>query len=1127
MDAGIRDYWPLSQGEWRTVAEDADATLRGPVGGESGRIGTLATLPAGARIGKYKIVAVLGQGSFGITYRARDTQLDRDVAIKEYLPTAFAVREPDSMVLPRSTHVAEDFRWGRDRFLAEARTLARFEKTPSIVNVHDFLEANGTAYMVMWLVSGETLEARLKRDGCLTQPALEQLLHPLLDGLEQVHAADFLHRDIKPANILVDDKGQPVLIDFGASRAALQGRTQALTAVYTPGYAAFEQFTSAKQGPWTDIYSLGATLYHCVTGAQPPSAIERLQDDVMVPAAAAGKGRYAASLLAAIDAALKLRAADRPQGIAAWRRTLPGAPPSMPADPAAVAPRRIDAGAAGRPGQQRARGRWPLRLAAATVILCLGGGGYLWWRGAQEAQAWRAQQQAEAQRVEDQAWAAAKTANTKPSLQGYLDRYPSGQHAGEARGMMAALDRTEDEAWSRAKATNTTPAYRTYSAAYPAGRFVAEAQKAIAELEADQQMWARAAATHTKDSYGEYLKAWPSGVRAVEARKTIADLEAYELEAARRAEDEAWAGAKAANTRPSLQNHLDKYPSGRHAGEARGMMAALDRAEDEAWSAAKSANTGSSLRVYLEQYPSGRYASEARDRAAALDRAEDEAWAGAKAASTRPSLQGYLDKHPSGRHAGEARSMMAALDRAEDEAWAAAKGANTGSSLRMYLEIYPSGRYALEARSRAAALDRAEDEAWTAATAANTRPSLQSYLDKYPSGKHAGEAQGMMAALDHAEDKAWAAARGMNTGSSLRVYLEKYPSGRYASEARGMMAALDRAEDEAWAAARGAKTGSLLRVYLEKYPSGRYASEARGMMAAFDRAEDEAWTGAKAKNTIASLRGYLERYPSGRYAADARSMIAALPQEPQPRDCPQCPEMVRIPSGSFLMGSPPGETDRDSDEGPQHQVTIGYAFSLGKYEVTRGEFGAFVQATGHRAEGDWRNPGFDQTERDPVVNVSWNDAKAYVAWLSRTTGKTYRLPSEAEWEYAARAGTTTARYWGEHHQDACRYANVDDAEHGCRDGYAKTAPVGKFQPNRFGLYDMLGNVWEWTEDCSNGSYAGAPVDGSSWQRGDCSRRVLRGGSLYGSPGLVRAANRIRGATGSHNSVGGFRVARTD
>ena len=205
------------------------------------------------------------------------------------------------------------------------------------------------------------------------------------------------------------------------------------------------------------------------------------------------------------------------------------------------------------------------------------------------------------------------------------------------------------------------------------------------------------------------------------------------------------------------------------------------------------------------------------------------------------------------------------------------------------------------------------------------------------------------------------------------------------------------------------------------------------------------------------------------------------------------------------MGSPEGEAGRFRDEGPRHEVTISRAFALGKYEVTRAEFGIFARET----ELNWPAPSFSQTDRDPAVNVTWGAATQYVAWLSERTGQTYRLPSEAEWEYAARAGTAAARYWGERPDAACVYANVGDESHGCSDGYTNTAPVGEFRANDFGLYDMLGNVWEWVEDCYAASYSEAPTDGSAWTTGDCTRRVLRGGCWDDYPMQVRSAARAR------------------
>jgi len=220
------------------------------------------------------------------------------------------------------------------------------------------------------------------------------------------------------------------------------------------------------------------------------------------------------------------------------------------------------------------------------------------------------------------------------------------------------------------------------------------------------------------------------------------------------------------------------------------------------------------------------------------------------------------------------------------------------------------------------------------------------------------------------------------------------------------------------------------------------------------------------------------------------------------RDCPTCPEMVAIPSGSFDMGSPGSEAGRAKDEGLVHRVNVA-AFALGKTEVTRGQFSAFVKKTkyssgdkcwtheGGKVEernGNWLAPGYAQDDKHPVACINWNDAKAYAEWLSRTTGKKYRLPTEAEWEYAARGNTSTARYWGDKPDEACAYADVADktaqaqirgasswSAHKCTDGFAYTAPAGSFKANAFGLNDMLGNVWEWTEDSYHDSYKGAPA----------------------------------------------------
>lgn len=265
------------------------------------------------------------------------------------------------------------------------------------------------------------------------------------------------------------------------------------------------------------------------------------------------------------------------------------------------------------------------------------------------------------------------------------------------------------------------------------------------------------------------------------------------------------------------------------------------------------------------------------------------------------------------------------------------------------------------------------------------------------------------------------------------------------------------------------------------------------------------------------------------------------------QDCLDCPKLIVVPPGRFDMGSPDSETGRDSDEGPVHQVTIGYRLAVGVYEVTRAEFGRFVSATNRvmgsscstwwsgrwwkKSGNSWQNPGFLQAEDHPVVCVSWNDANAYARWLSQETGERYRLLSESEWEYVARAGTRAARFWDESDSDQCDYANGADASTdlrwraGCNDGFAETSPVGSYESNVFGLHDVLGNVWEWVEDCWNETYSGAPSTGRAWQRGDCDLRVVRGGSWDYRPQGLRFANRYGDAAGLRGNIYGFRVVR--
>jgi formylglycine-generating enzyme required for sulfatase activity len=228
--------------------------------------------------------------------------------------------------------------------------------------------------------------------------------------------------------------------------------------------------------------------------------------------------------------------------------------------------------------------------------------------------------------------------------------------------------------------------------------------------------------------------------------------------------------------------------------------------------------------------------------------------------------------------------------------------------------------------------------------------------------------------------------------------------------------------------------------------------------------------------------------------------------------------MIVIPAGGFTMGSPETEKGRYTGESPQHNVTFARPFAVGRFDVTFEDWDACVSVGGCPAVSD---SGFGR-ERRPVINVNWDMAQQYVAWLSKMTGKTYRLLTEAEWEYAARAGSTTAYYWGE---DIGRN-NANCLGCGSEWDYRSTAPVGSFKPNAFGLYDVSGNVWQWVEDCPTNNYNGAPGDGSAWLAGDCKSRTVRGGSWYYEPRGLRSAFRSSYVLTDRNSSTSLRVART-
>jgi formylglycine-generating enzyme required for sulfatase activity/uncharacterized caspase-like protein len=362
--------------------------------------------------------------------------------------------------------------------------------------------------------------------------------------------------------------------------------------------------------------------------------------------------------------------------------------------------------------------------------------------------------------------------------------------------------------------------------------------------------------------------------------------------------------------------------------------------------------------------------------------------------------------------------------------------------------------------------------------------------------------------------------------------------------------------ERAWAVTKDTTSVAVLEEFIRQFGTTVYGGMARARL-------DELKKSQIALVTPPALP--IPNEPCGSAASavslSARSAAAlstaeecALKPKDVFRECDKCPEMVVVPAGSFIMGSPASEAYRYESEGPQHPVSISKPFAVGKFHVTIDQFAAFVAETGYdtgttcwtyedrksveRQGRSWRNLRYVQTGSHPAGCLNWYDANAYVEWLRKKTGKNYQLLTEAQWEYAARAGTTTRYFYGDWEKDFCHYGNgadqtakskINGAQDWvivpCSDGYAYAAPAGSFPANGFGLYDMHGNAWQWLEDCWHENYRGAPSDDSAWVSGDCGARVIRGGSWGWGPRYLRAAGRDGELPDRRHDAYGLRVGR--
>jgi formylglycine-generating enzyme required for sulfatase activity len=438
----------------------------------------------------------------------------------------------------------------------------------------------------------------------------------------------------------------------------------------------------------------------------------------------------------------------------------------------------------------------------------------------------------------------------------------------------------------------------------------------------------------------------------------------------------------------------------------------------------------------------------------------------------------------------------------------------------------------------------ADEAAWVRALEQDTLQGYRDYLTEFPQGRFADKAQEEINVYDN---QAWATAEQRNTIAGYEGYLTDWPEGLHTAKAQERLeqlitardaAAADAAERAArekadWDQAARENTVESYQTYLSQHPTGPKAGEARRRIATIQAtaADNAAWQAADSAGTVDAYQQYLTSFPQGAYVAEAITAIERL----RPSigkvftDCDACPQMTVLPGGNDILGAVDTDEQARPNEKPARPVTFATPFAMGVHEVTFAEYEACVAAGGCAARPD--DSGFGRGAR-PVINVAFADALAYANWLSQVTGFNYNLPTEAQWEYAARAGADDV-YPGGSLQALCAFANgasketsVAWANTACTDpGVGRTLPVGTLSANEFGLKDMVGNVAEWTLDCNTLNLRDAPVDGTADARGSCGQRSVRGGSWFNGPDDLRYSSRLMLRRGDRNDFTGFRVVR--
>lgn len=1027
------------------------------------RSGTLRyALAQGALLDRYRIETVLGKpGGFGVTYLAVHSEMpDKWVAIKEYLPVDLAYRGDNSQVAPHSEHEFADYDWGLERFLDEARHLSKFEHS-NIVRVSDFFRANGTAYLVMDYSPGETLAAFLEREGAVRdEQLLLSLFMPVLDGLKTLHNQALYHRDIKPENIYLREGDQPMLIDFGAARQVLGGKTKSLSVVLSEGYAPREQYSSVGElGPWTDIYAVGACFYRAITGKKPASALDRIESkeqgsvDPLSDLDALYEKDLSQNLRSAILKGLALNGKDRPQSVDEFQQLLLGNQPRADLPPPQNNPHTADVSA---PKSQRNG----LKAVGITALLvALGGAGFYVF------QEYQKQTQAEtllarfSEQLKENDFDLAENTLVQAENLGVLSesqinsaREDIRQAEQQANSNVQVPPPEVDESVVAQEGTNGSERTSLESERLESpSESTAGVSQASLEIERQnkdkEQRLTQANQLLTEFEQHLQSQSFSAAAAALEQVQALAVLPSEKIQSAKQRLELAQQAADEKNRKAQAAQFFALFEARLNQGDLNGAESAL--------------------------------ASAAGFNVLPLE---------AVIAAQQQLAQAQQNAHLGNQYLAQFETLLAQGD---------VEGAQAALLKARILEVLGEGQ-----------LQAAQEKLVSKQQQLNAQQSekAERYLAEFNALISKGDVDGaqsillkgqVLGALNPVQLND--AKKRLESAQQLHAEASAYNNlnNRFEAQLKGYRLKTPRGNNawESWEEAKQLYLDSELAQVGGGRIAERYMDLAERKMATGD------WD--KARGYIKSALGTGEANPQRVSSLQTKIQQSAI----------DVPQMLNIQGGRFQMGDLSGAGDRD--EQPVRWVQM-KPFRLSKFEVTFAQYDVYVEQTGAKKPSD---EGWGRGHR-PVINVSHQDAKGYIRWLNAATGRRFRLPSEAEWEYAARAGSATQYAWGGAIGEG--RANCDGCSN--RQSFEQTTVVGRFAPNAWGLYDMHGNVWEWVEDRYHPSYNGAPSDGRAWSSGGDASRVLRGGSWTNGPDSLRVSFRNWIQANNRDVNFGFRLA---